>query len=492
MTIHAAEKSNTIDPEDESNPRLISAPSCNDESVVALNTPVTNADHDMANQQSDSDDVILVGSSDRRHSYLDIDDLDTVSRGLSNDDSNHVPTHERDIPSVPQSSSDTSASARKRKRHGRTKKKDFGPPAAMTANMEPMYAVERIVNHKIYRGKVVQYEVQWAGFSSEHNSIEEASVFHEDCPEFCAEYWDQHEPRPPNAPCSRSREGTHTSISRSVTHDEQQSISTSSRARSVTFEEQRSLRTLSPCPSYPTTEMFELDDAEGEVDSTYHKGYNDDSPKCKDIQPLLSPSLPLSPFKISNDYTTSDQIPQSPLKQQMNERMDSISAPRSPLPSPPPHNHIAFKDKKSPSLDRAPLGKKSSMTQPCRSNKGNARIESTPKLSDELSKANATLPNLLDNIIYIPKYLKRQGFILSKDGDYPTHDTKWDKEIDKIQHIQCIGTKNQLLAYVSWKNGCKTVHPVQDLHHHCPDLLIDFYEEHLQLDFVDNNNEPNT
>lgn len=160
MTIYATEQSNTIDSDDESDPRMRSAKWSVDEQDVTLNTKNANADHAVTNAQSDnsdSDDVIVVGSSDSRPSYLDINDLDAVCGSLLDDDSNHVPSNEEagGTTGTTPSSSDAST-ARKRRPNGRRRKKiDFGPPAAMSENMEPMYAVERIVNHKIYRASIL-------------------------------------------------------------------------------------------------------------------------------------------------------------------------------------------------------------------------------------------------------------------------------------------------------------------------------------------------
>lgn len=157
MTIYATEQSNTIDPDDESN--RSAEWRVDEEEDVALYTKDTKADYTMTNAQSDnsdSDNVILVGSSDSRPSYLDINDLDAVCGRLLDDvpSSNEEGRGTTTTTSTTRSSSDPSTARKKRGNGRRRKKIDFGPPAAMTENMEPMYAVERIVNHKIYRASI--------------------------------------------------------------------------------------------------------------------------------------------------------------------------------------------------------------------------------------------------------------------------------------------------------------------------------------------------
>lgn len=287
-----------------------------------------------------------------------------------------------------------------------------------------------------------------------------------DCPEFCAEYWDQHEPRPPNAPGYVQD----TSISESVTVED-------------------NLTDASPPPQ--RSETFELDDTEGEVDSLYLR-YKDDASTNKDsIRPSLSPSS----FQSSSiDNTISDQtIPSTPRlsgmsfdkvsQRHLDEMMDKASAPKSPLPThlsaisdkqPILHNHTMLKDKMS-SLHRSPLGEKAPSPQPSQpisSFKGKTRLQSSHKVTFQIHDqyAKPTLDekpshdispkpskdeqhdysHLLDGITSIPAMFKRRGFTFAKDTDYPTHDTQWNQEIDKLYYIQHIESKNQLLAYVIW------------------------------------------
>lgn len=298
-----------------------------------------------------------------------------------------------------------------------------------------------------------------------------------DCPEFCAAYWDEHEPRPPNAPGYRKEGEDATSASRSMTIES----SPSQQPRPDFREEERRDTTSASPPPPPRSETFELDDAEGEVDSVYHKRDNHSS-YLKDVQRSLSPSP--SSFKSSNFGSSMlDQITPSistqPSKQQetFNEMMDNATAPTSPLPTThpsslsekqpsPSHNHTTLKDKPPSSLRRSPLGEKVSSLSPVSLSKDKATPKVTFKTPDKLPNENekptpppsTTTRNqhhrnysaLLDGITCIPPFLKRQGFIFAKDADYPNHDTHWTKEMDKLLHIQHIETKNQLLAYISW------------------------------------------
>lgn len=339
------------------------------------------------------------------------------------------------------------------------------------------------------------------------------SFIYRDCPEFCAAYWDEHEPRPPNAPGYRGEEaGDTTSTSRSMTlepspapqqhrrppnapcyrDEEEEWGDTRSTSRSMTFE-------LSP-PLPPRSETFELDDVEGEVDSIYRKR-DHDSPYPKDVQQQsLSPSP--SCFKSSNitsnmsdqiipsipnhPSTTFDDIP-SKKQESFNDMVDNAIAPISPTPtahlsslaekqSPPSHDQPTLKDKAS-SRYRSPLGEKLSSLPQDSLSKDKERLQSTtPKVTftthDKLLDENeippppsppktpsTTIRNqhhhrnyaaLLDGITRIPPFFKRQGFIFAKDTDYPTYDTHWNKEVAKLHHIQYIELKDQLLAYISW------------------------------------------
>ncbi|CEI88258.1 hypothetical protein RMCBS344292_02651 [Rhizopus microsporus] len=54
---------------------------------------------------------------------------------------------------------------------------------------EAEYEIEKIVRHKIFKGKVVQYEIKWKGYPEEENTLEKASTIH-----------NLGVKRPPNAP----------------------------------------------------------------------------------------------------------------------------------------------------------------------------------------------------------------------------------------------------------------------------------------------------
>ncbi|KAI8973243.1 hypothetical protein BDF20DRAFT_881242 [Mycotypha africana] len=68
---------------------------------------------------------------------------------------------------------------------------------------EEEYEVEAIVTHKIYKGKVVKYEIKWKGYPPEDNTMESATTIHDDVPDLCIDYWNrqpQNVSRPSNIP----------------------------------------------------------------------------------------------------------------------------------------------------------------------------------------------------------------------------------------------------------------------------------------------------
>ncbi|KAG0166744.1 hypothetical protein DFQ28_008641 [Apophysomyces sp. BC1034] len=94
----------------------------------------------------------------------------------------------------------TKAVAKKKSTNTSTSKK-----ATDESGSEEEYEIEKFLGHKIYRGMVVKYHVKWKGYSDAYNTFEPATMIHEDCPDLCADYWAQHEPRPSNAPRSKKR-----------------------------------------------------------------------------------------------------------------------------------------------------------------------------------------------------------------------------------------------------------------------------------------------
>ncbi|ORE09195.1 hypothetical protein BCV72DRAFT_223965 [Rhizopus microsporus var. microsporus] len=72
---------------------------------------------------------------------------------------------------------------------------------------EAEYEIEKIIGHKIFKGKVVQYEIKWKGYPEEENTLEKANTIHNDVFDLCKQYWDSlGVKRPPNAP-GYEREG---------------------------------------------------------------------------------------------------------------------------------------------------------------------------------------------------------------------------------------------------------------------------------------------
>lgn len=67
---------------------------------------------------------------------------------------------------------------------------------------EEEYEIEKIVGHRLYKGKVVKYEIKWKGYDEKDNTMEAANRMHDDVYELCRVYWDTHPEitRPSNAP----------------------------------------------------------------------------------------------------------------------------------------------------------------------------------------------------------------------------------------------------------------------------------------------------
>ncbi|OBZ81091.1 hypothetical protein A0J61_10860, partial [Choanephora cucurbitarum] len=67
---------------------------------------------------------------------------------------------------------------------------------------EEEYEIERIEGHRIFKGKVVTYEIKWKGYPTSQNTTERANTIHADVYDLCAAYWDSlpHITRPSNAP----------------------------------------------------------------------------------------------------------------------------------------------------------------------------------------------------------------------------------------------------------------------------------------------------
>ncbi|KAI8148797.1 hypothetical protein BJV82DRAFT_589677 [Fennellomyces sp. T-0311] len=88
------------------------------------------------------------------------------------------------------------------------------------------------------------------------------------------------------------------------------------------------------------------------------------------------------------------------------------------------------------------------------------------------------------NITNADLYQKMQdeGFVIAYGGGYPNKGTNWAMEMRQIHLIQRVKGTDQILAYVSWVNRKKTVHAVEELHEHCPDELINYYEARIQFE----------
>ncbi|KAI9007453.1 hypothetical protein CLU79DRAFT_545261 [Phycomyces nitens] len=78
-----------------------------------------------------------------------------------------------------------------------------------------LYEVEKIINHVVYRGKVVRYEIKWLGYPDSGNTQEPAEVIHGDCPQICIEYWSTRHPKPENIPIQKSKKNKHKTTSSS-------------------------------------------------------------------------------------------------------------------------------------------------------------------------------------------------------------------------------------------------------------------------------------
>ncbi|KAI8059407.1 uncharacterized protein B0P05DRAFT_558522, partial [Gilbertella persicaria] len=87
----------------------------------------------------------------------------------------------------------------------KSKSKKKIAPIEQEEETEEEFEIERIEGHRIYKGKVVNYEIKWKGYPSSENTTEKANTIHADVYDLCAAYWDSLPdiPRPSNAPISK-------------------------------------------------------------------------------------------------------------------------------------------------------------------------------------------------------------------------------------------------------------------------------------------------
>ncbi|ORY94937.1 hypothetical protein BCR43DRAFT_337443 [Syncephalastrum racemosum] len=77
--------------------------------------------------------------------------------------------------------------------------------------------------------------------------------------------------------------------------------------------------------------------------------------------------------------------------------------------------------------------------------------------------------------------MRKEGYRVARFSPFPTNLTDWNLELRAIHTVQRIKRTDQLVAYVSWANGEKTVHCVEELHEKCPDSLIDYYQSRIRF-----------
>ncbi|KAI9485224.1 MAG: hypothetical protein EXX96DRAFT_475637, partial [Benjaminiella poitrasii] len=83
---------------------------------------------------------------------------------------------------------------------------------------EEEYEVEKIEGHRLYKGKVVKYEIKWKGYSSSENTVESATTIHADVPDICLAYWDSmpNIDKPSNLPEKKPKENSTSSNASSI------------------------------------------------------------------------------------------------------------------------------------------------------------------------------------------------------------------------------------------------------------------------------------
>ncbi|KAI9275655.1 hypothetical protein BDA99DRAFT_193033 [Phascolomyces articulosus] len=187
--------------------------------------PSYNKHHNIPTLNSDRSSNSSSSSSHSKRRYLEPEDVDSIYGDYLNNDEGSTSKNPFVIDSVSdRTSNNSSVSINKRRRtsentrplppieqpkrsqrqqpHYEEKNKDDHEEEDDDYDdvSEEKYEVEEILAHKVYRNRVVKYEIKWVGYSNKHNTWEPASSVHEDCPKICAKYWSKHEPRPINAP----------------------------------------------------------------------------------------------------------------------------------------------------------------------------------------------------------------------------------------------------------------------------------------------------
>ncbi|KAI9266961.1 hypothetical protein BY458DRAFT_512367 [Sporodiniella umbellata] len=115
-----------------------------------------------------------------------------------------------------------------------------------------------------------------------------------------------------------------------------------------------------------------------------------------------------------------------------------------------------------------------------------AAVKTTTPQGLAINLVEPSIPTLPDpnldtvSMMDIPRCLADKGYALPTS--YPKKHTSWSDEVSSIGSIQKSPIDNTLiLVYLDWKNGEKTVHTLQEIHHKCPLKLIDYYEARLKF-----------
>ncbi|ORX90859.1 chromo domain-like protein [Basidiobolus meristosporus CBS 931.73] len=70
---------------------------------------------------------------------------------------------------------------------------------------------------------------------------------------------------------------------------------------------------------------------------------------------------------------------------------------------------------------------------------------------------------------------------LKKTATFPGADSdSWEELIQNIETVER-NDKDELMVYVIWKDGARTVHLNTVMHQKCPLLMLNFYEAHLKF-----------
>ncbi|KAG9294655.1 hypothetical protein G9A89_008134 [Geosiphon pyriformis] len=79
----------------------------------------------------------------------------------------------------------------------------------------------------------------------------------------------------------------------------------------------------------------------------------------------------------------------------------------------------------------------------------------------------------------------REESVASEEEYPPPEWTSWEEHVAEVETVERDTKDGELLIYVNWKDGHRTVHPATEANIRCPQKIIHFYENHLRFKNAD-------